>query len=64
MHCDIIHNVTIMGGATHFSKNKKKWNSIFTNIVNGQVKNVYSTSDRILHLYTISELDFKPVGRC
>ena len=52
-----------MGGATHFNKNKKKWNRIFTNIVNGQVKNVYSKSDRILLLYTISELDFKPAGR-
>ena len=52
-----------MGGATHFNKNKKKWNRIFSNIVNGQVKNVFSKADRILLLYSVSELDFKAAGR-
>jgi hypothetical protein len=52
-----------LGGATHFTKNPTKWKQIFLNVINGQTKNVYSKADRILHLFSVSELQLNPIGR-
>ena len=61
--CDIIENVTLMGGATHLNKNKGKYISIFRHVVNGIAKNVYSKNDDVLKLYIISENQWHPIGR-
>jgi len=55
--------VTLLGGATHFTKTPAKWKQILSNVVNGQVKNVYSKADRILQLFSVSELQLNPIGR-
>jgi hypothetical protein len=55
--------VTFIGGATHFDNHKDLWKNIFTHVVNGEVKNVYSKQDRILHLYSICKLQANPIGR-
>ena len=60
---DMIHNVTFLAGATHFTKNTSKYKRIFKHLVNGQVKNVYSKGDAILHLFTVSERVLNPLGR-
>ena len=60
---DIIQSVTLLGGACHFSKNKRKYKEIFLYIVNGSLKNVYSRNDRILYLYMVSELCLNSIGR-
>ena len=62
LHCDIIHNVTLLGGASHYDNNKQKWKNIYLNIVNGTLKNVHSDYDRALQAYTASEKQFA-IGR-
>lgn len=52
---DIVHNVTLLGGATHFETNHSYWEEVFTNTVAGKIKNAYSSRDFILGLYYISE---------
>lgn len=60
--CDIIKDVTFIGGAAHFSKNDMKYEQMF-NLVNGNIKNVYSKDDWILIFYIICERNLHPIGR-
>lgn len=60
---DIIQSATLLGGASHFAKNRPKYRSIFLYTVNGAVKNTYSRNDRILYLYMASELCLNSIGR-
>ena len=48
---DIIQNVTLLGGASHYETQKAFWESTFSTTVAGQIKNVHSLGDRILILY-------------
>ena len=52
-----------MAAATHFTKNIDKYKDIFKYTVNGQTKNVFSKGDLVLHLYSLSELQFCSLGR-
>ena len=45
-----------MGGVVEFKKNLEKWEFITQHLINGQFKNVRSKNDRILYLYSLSEL--------
>ncbi len=43
---EIIQDVTMIGGTFTFSKNKPdQWMKIFSNFVNGKVKNIYTPKD-------------------
>ena len=55
--------MTFLAGACHLSKNPAKYKDIFENTVNGQIKNVYSSYDRLLYLYHVSRLQTDPIGR-
>ena len=61
--CDLIHDVVIMGGASHYVKNLSKYKNISTMIINGQFKNIYSKNDQVLYLYSLSEFVRKSAGR-
>ncbi|TNV83117.1 hypothetical protein FGO68_gene11458 [Halteria grandinella] len=53
---DLIQNVTFLGGATSFDSTKESlYENVFSNIVAGQIVNVYSEWDQILHLYWIAQ---------
>jgi len=52
---EIIHNVTFLGGATNFHRDKEMWETIFCQTVAGKLKNVYSTKDFILGVYQAAE---------
>ena len=45
---DIINNVTLLAGASHYEKNQEKWENIFNSVVGGEIKNGYSKGDKIL----------------
>lgn len=60
---ELVHNVTFFAAATHFRKNLDKYRRIFRYMVNGQAKNVYSKGDYVLHLYTLCEIVWDPLGR-
>lgn len=45
---DIIQNVTFLAGTSTFTESEQE---IFENVVNGDIKNVYSKNDKILSLY-------------
>ena len=53
----------MLGGAAHLDKNKEKYKRLFTNVVNGEAKNVFSTGDTVLLLYMVSEAAWHPLGR-
>lgn len=59
---DIIHNVTLMGGATHFDEKKALWEKTFAETVAGKIKNAYSLADNVLYLYMTIEVQ-SPIGR-
>lgn len=40
-----------LGGATHFMKDIEIWNSRFSSVVGGKLKNAYSKDDNVLKLY-------------
>ena len=42
---EIIHNVTLLAGASHYDTNKEKWENIFNTVVGGKIKNCYSSND-------------------
>ncbi len=48
---DIIHNVTLLGGASHYEKQVPFWEQILTTTVGGSIKNVHSKGDNILLMY-------------
>lgn len=48
---DIVHNVTLLGGASHYETQKELWEIILSTTVGGSIKNVYSEGDHILLLY-------------
>ena len=52
---DIIQNVYLLGGATHFTTELPLWENIFSTTVAGKVKNAYSKDDFILGLYFASQ---------
>lgn len=58
----MIHNVTLLGGAAHFTKNVPKWEHILSNTVSGIIKNAHSDFDLILKLYNIVT-EREPIGR-
>lgn len=65
-HCDILQDVTFMGAAAQFKKNKSNWRRIITNVVNGEFKNVHSQHDLILKLYQFccsEHFSDNPAGR-
>jgi len=45
---DIINNVTLLAGASHYDKNHLKWEKIFNNVVGGEIKNCFSNGDSVL----------------
>lgn len=45
---DIINNVTLLAGASHYEKNQEKWENVFNSVVDGEIKNAYSKDDKIL----------------
>jgi len=51
---DIVHNVTMLGGATHYEKNQMAWEAILSSTVGGKIRNVHSDDDLILKLFTLS----------
>ena len=59
---DLIHNVTFMGGATHFDKEEFLWETILSRTVSGNLNNFWSTGDYILRLYQLSQ-NKKAIGR-
>ena len=40
-----------------------KYSRIFSSVVNGRVKNVYSTYDRMLYLFEMNAFQGFPIGR-
>jgi hypothetical protein len=61
----MVHEVTLLGGATNCldnPKNSQLWNSILSAQVAGQIKNVFTKRDLVLLLYSASEVDCA-VGR-
>jgi ABC-type Mn2+/Zn2+ transport system permease subunit len=50
---DIINNVTLLAGASHYENvhEQEKWEKIFNLVVGGEIKNVYSEGDLVLKLY-------------
>ena len=61
--CDLIHDVVIMGGASHYVKNISKYKHMTQTIINGQFKNIYSKNDNVLYLYSLSEFVKSSAGR-
>lgn len=59
---DIIQNVSLLGGATHFTTDIPLWERIFSLTVAGKVKNSYSKKDSVLALYFICQ-KHEAVGR-
>ena len=53
---DLIHNVTLLGGASHYQNHDKWWEIALSTTVSGKIKNCYSDGDFILHLYNLSQL--------
>ena len=57
---NLIQNVTFMGGAIdRLDKNEAKlfkWSTIFSEIVNGEIRNVYTKKDVILVFFQIREV--------
>ena len=51
---EIIHNVTLLGGATHFEREVELWERILSQTVAGKIKNAYSRRDFILGFYYAS----------
>lgn len=45
---DIINNVTLLAGASHYEKNQEKWESVFNSVIGGEIKNGYSKGDWVL----------------
>ena len=45
---DIINNLTLLAGASHYDENHLKWEKIFNNVVGGEIKNGFSNGDKIL----------------
>ena len=62
---NIIHNITLMGGAINFVGvgKEQKWRKIFGESVSGQIRNVYSTKDYILLGYSYSHGGKQTAGR-
>ena len=60
---DLVHNVTLLGGASHYENHVDWWQTAYTISVAGKIKNCYSEGDFILHLYRVSQLHPRPVGR-
>ena len=57
---DLIHNVTLMGGAIDRldrAKSKELWATILSSVISGEVKNVFTKKDYILLMYSICETD-------
>jgi hypothetical protein len=48
---DIVHNVTLLGGASHYESRRDFWEAAFSSTVGGRLKNVHSEGDLILLLY-------------
>jgi Protein of unknown function (DUF726) len=48
---DIVQNVTLLGGASHYEKDQQFWEIAYSTTVGGRVKNVHSKGDNILLLY-------------
>jgi Protein of unknown function (DUF726) len=59
---DIIHNVHFLGGATHFEKLQKDWETIFSTVVGGRITNSYSFGDNVLYTYSAVE-GHQSIGR-
>ena len=59
---NLIHNVTFLGGATHFTDDQDLWKLIFSKVVNGQLKNIFSKGDQVLKLYKFAKRQ-EPIGR-
>ena len=54
----------MLGGSTHFDKNKEKWDDIITININGSLTNMYCRNDRVLGLLSNKEKNkFRFVGR-
>ena len=60
---DIINNVTFFAGASHYEQHTDEWEKIFNSVVGGEIKNMYSTGDRILQIYSSTCKVNKPIGR-
>jgi hypothetical protein len=41
----------MFAGAAHFEQDIYEWETIFTKVVGGEIKNMFSTGDRILQVY-------------
>ena len=48
---DIVHNVTLLGGASHYESQKEWWEIALSETVGGSLKNVHSEGDHILLMY-------------
>jgi hypothetical protein len=60
---DVINNVTLLAGASHYDKNHLKWEKIFNNVVGGEIKNGFSNGDNVLkYLYQPFQSFKKPIG--
>ena len=62
---DLIHKVTFMGGAINRldrDKSREQWSTILSQIIPGEIKNVYTKKDLVLLLYSASEQG-KSTGR-
>ncbi len=59
---DLIHNVTLLGGASQYDNHVDWWQTAYTLSVGGKIKNCYSDGDIILHLYRVSQMHM-PIGR-
>ena len=54
----------MLGGSTHFDKNKDKWDDIISININGSLTNMYCRNDRVLALLANKEKNkFRFVGR-
>ena len=64
---DLIENVTFLAGAaSRFDKDdraKEYWARVFSAVVNGVIRNVYTKVDKILHFYRLCE-HRDPIGHC
>jgi hypothetical protein len=52
----LIHNVTLMGGATSFKAGDLYWNKVLSETIGGTLKNVHTSKDIILLLFAISSV--------
>ena len=46
-----MHNVTLLGGASHYESQKEWWEIALSETVGGSLKNVHSEGDHILLMY-------------